>query len=103
MPTDKTKNVLKGFGEGANVLLQDSLSRGTRPAGDYDISDGEAVEIVTASGSGSIRNPLRRVPIGGIVINFPDSTERKTAVYVTSDNVELGHDGTDGTFTVWVF
>jgi len=103
MPTDKTKNILKGFGDGANVILQESLSRGARPAGAYDISDGEAVEIATVSGSGSVANPLGRAPIGGFVINFPDSTARKTAVYVTGNNVELGHDGTDGTFTVWVF
>lgn len=103
MPTDKTKSILKGFGGGANVILQESLSRGSRPTGDYDISDGEAVEIATVSGSGSVRNPLGRTPIGGVIINFPDSAERKTAVYVTGDDVELGHDGTDGTFTVWVF
>jgi hypothetical protein len=105
MPTDKTKNILKGFGEGANVILQESMSRSARPTGAYDISDGEPVEITTTAGNtpASVANPLGRTPIGAFVINCPDDVAREFAVRVTDNEIWLTHDITPGTFTVWVF
>lgn len=105
MPSDKTKNVLKGFGAGANVALQGALSRSARPAGGPDISDGEPVQITTTGGLGQAPNPLSRAPIGAFVVNHPNAdTARKLAVFVTDNEVQLRHDdSSDGTFTVWVF
>ena len=96
MPTDKVKNVLRSFGEGADVILQDSLSKAVRPAGSFDIGDGELVEVTTTGGTGSAPNPLDRTPIGAIVVQYPDATARKVAVVASENDVQLGHDGADG-------
>ena len=107
MPTDKTKNFLKGFGEAAPALagqLQSAVSRTSRASGDFDISDGEPVEFTTtAAGTVSMPNPLGRTPIGGFVINVPDDDAREFAVSVSDDEIRFTHEGAPGTFTVWVF
>jgi hypothetical protein len=105
VPSDKTKAVLKSFGEGANVLLQDSLSKSSRASGVPDISDGEAVDVTTqgSPATGSVQNPLGRAPIGAFIVQFPDTEPRAIAVRATEADVSLFHFGTPGTFTLWVF
>ena len=104
MPTDKTKNILKGFGEGANVVLQDALSRGARPAGGFDISDGEAVDVAITGGTGSTQNPLNRTPIGAVVVNA-DADGVNASARATNNEVSVTVHGATipNTVTVWVF
>lgn len=109
MPTDKTKNFLKGFGEAAPALagqLQDAVSRTSRASGDFDISDGEAVEITVSAGtSGSTNNPLDRTPIGAVVVNSDQDAVSASARATDNEvSVEVHAGGTVPiTLTLWVF
>ena len=101
--------MLKSFGEASPDLfnqLQHSFSRSSRATGDYDISDGEIVEItVPAGGSNSVQSPLGRQPIGAIVVSQSDGTARSVVTSVSSSNeIYVGHNGSDEvTYSVWVF
>ena len=105
MPSDKAKNILTAFGEGADVLLQDSLSKSSRPRGEADISDGETVEITTSGNEGRVPNPLGRAPIGAFVVQYPDGQSLRTVSWLVADEneVSLSHVGNDGTWVIWVF